>query len=408
MGDQGDGIRPPLRGERRAGDAHLEADELHPVADESPVDRGLGAEQPDFGQPGDDLVDPRAHHSVAAAELARLRARFPTEAARGIRGRRERHGHQHERMPTDGRHGGGAHGDQHASCDDADDLPQHPMRVTGVIVDGGEQVTGPGRVQDVRLQPQHHVVNPEPRPIPEVPLQGHLRQPLQQEEHLVGGEEQEKPRGDRPEQLHLAVQDHLIDDQPEDVRVGAAQEGGCHHRHEQVHEGEQRRPHPSPDAADSPETALARSQLGHQSLRVRSAWSTEVVPTVTSISVAVPALGSFPLSVSIEARILADQLVPSRAPSVTDASMIPPSCRQTALVPTATGAETLATISTVPSDSTRVIRAAAVSNSVSSALVARVYSPYEAPTVTASARSGVRMPMNRPNVRRTPTRRGSM
>ena len=190
-------------------------------------------------------------------------------------------------MPTDGRHGGSAHGDQHASGDDPDDLPQHPMRMTRVMVDGGEQVTRSGRVEDVGFEPQHDIVNPESRPIPEVPLQGHLRQSFQQEEHLIRDEEHEKPHGDRAEQLHLAVQDHLVDDQPEDIRVGAAQKGGCHHRHEQVHEGEQRWPDPSPDSADPPETALARRQVRHQSLRVRSAWRTEVVPTATSISVAV-------------------------------------------------------------------------------------------------------------------------
>ena len=180
------------------------------------------------------------------------------------------------------------------------------------MVDGGEQVTGPGRVENVGLQPQHDVVNPEPRPIPEVPLQGHLRQPLQQEEHLVGGEEHEKADSDRAEQFHLAVQDHLVDDQPEDVRVGAAQEGGCHHRHEQVHEDEQRRPDPSPDAPDPPQTSLTRWRFRHQSLRVRNACSTEVVPAATSISVAVPIFGTLSLSGSIEARILADHPAPSR------------------------------------------------------------------------------------------------
>ena len=126
-----------------------------------------------------------------------------------------------------------------------------------------------------------------------------------------------------------------------------------------------------------------------------------------SISVAVPGLGRPALSGSIEARILADHPSPSRATSITDASMTPPSWRHTALVPTSTDAGTIATISMEPSDSTRVICAEAVSKSVSGALVARAYSPYEAPMVTASARSGVRMPTNRPNLRRTPSRSGS-
>ena len=58
-----------------------------------------------------------------------------------------------------------------------------------------------------------------------------------------------------------------------------------------------------------------------------------------SISVAVSTLGRLALSRSIEARILADHVTPSRATSITDASITPSSWRHTAFVPTSTDAD---------------------------------------------------------------------